>query len=143
MLSAVNGNILQEVYYEKVGKVLYLMGTFLLYAGIFVCSAGEIEQFISETMAERRAQNAQEAVKTEVTPEVQQIVLPESKLSAKTKSLKSRSYRYDKAGRLVSVVCEACPELNESYICTKVSRNWLRWSRRKVCANMSTIWRDA
>lgn len=80
MLSAVNGNILQEVYYEKVGKVLYLMGTFLLYAGIFVCSAGEIEQFISETMAERRAQNAREAVKTEVTPEVQQIVLPESKL---------------------------------------------------------------
>ena len=119
MLSAVNGNILQEVYYEKVGKVLYLMGTFLLYAGIFVCSAGEIEQFISETMAERRAQNAQEAVKTEVTPEVQQIVLPESKLSAKTKSLKSRSYRYDKAGRLVSVVCEACPELNESYIYDK------------------------
>ena len=119
MLSAVNGNILLEVYYEKVGKVLYLMGTFLLYAGIFVCSAGEIEQFISETMAERRAQNAQEAVKTEVTPEVQQIVLPESKLSAKTKSLKSRSYRYDKAGRLVSVVCEACPELNESYIYDK------------------------
>lgn len=67
-------------------------------------TAGEIEQFISETMAERRAQNAQEAVKTEVTPEVQQIVLPESKLSAKTKSLKSRSYKYDKAGRLVSVV---------------------------------------
>ena len=82
-------------------------------------TAGEIEQFISETMAERRAQNAQEAVKTEVTPEVQQIVLPESKLSAKTKSLKSRSYRYDKAGRLVSVVCEACPELNESYIYDK------------------------
>ena len=103
MLSATNGNILQEVYYEKVGKVLYLMGTFLLYAGTFVCSAGEIEQFISETMAERRAQNAQEAVKIEVKSEVQQIVLPESKLSAKTKSLKSRSYRYDKAGRLVSM----------------------------------------
>ena len=100
-------------------SVKYLMGTFLLYAGIFVCSAGEIEQFISETMAERRAQNAREAVKTEVTPEVQQIVLPESKLSAKTKSLKSRSYRYDKAGRLVSVVCEACPELNESYVYDK------------------------
>ena len=95
------------------------MGTFLLHAGIFVCSAGEIEQFISETMAERRAQNAQESVKTEVKAEVQQIVLPESKLSAKTKSLKSRSYRYDKAGRLVSVVCEACPELNESYVYDK------------------------
>ena len=80
MLSAVNGNILQEVYYEKVGKVLYLMGTFLLYAGIFVCSAGEIEQFISETMAERRAQNAREAVNTEAKSEIQQIVLPESKL---------------------------------------------------------------
>ena len=100
-------------------SVKYLMGTFLLYAGIFVCSAGEIEQFISETMAERRAQNAQEAVKTEVKSEIQQIVLPESKLSAKTKSLKSRSYRYDKAGRLISVVCEACPELNESYVYDK------------------------
>ena len=100
-------------------SVKYLMGTFLLYAGIFVCSAGEIEQFISETMAERRAQNAREAVNTEAKSEVQQIVLPESKLSAKTKSLKSRSYRYDKAGRLVSVVCEACPELNESYVYDK------------------------
>ncbi len=100
-------------------SVKYLMGTFLLYAGIFVCSAGEIEQFISETMAERRAQNAREAVKTEAKSEVQQIVLPESKLSAKNKSLKSRNYRYDKAGRLVSVVCEACPELNESYVYDK------------------------
>ena len=95
------------------------MGTFLLYAGIFVCSAGEIEQFISETMEERRAQNAQEAVKSDPKSEVQQIVLPESKLSAKTKSLKSRSYRYDKAGRLVSVISEACPELNESYVYDK------------------------
>ena len=100
-------------------SVKYLMGTFLLYAGIFVCSAGEIEQFISETMAERRAQNAQEAVNTEAKSEIQQIVLPESKLSEKTKSLKSRNYRYDKAGRLVSVVCEACPELNESYVYDK------------------------
>ena len=100
-------------------SVKYLMGTFMLYAGIFVCSAGEIEQFISETMAERRAQNAQESVKPEAKSEVQQIVLPESKLSAKTKSLKSRSYRYDKAGRLVSVMCEACPELNESYLYDK------------------------
>lgn len=100
-------------------SVKYLMGTFLLYAGIFVCSAGEIEQFISETMAERRAQNAREAVKTEAKSEIQQIVLPESKLSAKTKSLKSRSYRYDKTGRLVSVICEACPELNESYVYDK------------------------
>ena len=91
------------------------MGIFLLYVGIFVCSAGEIEQFISETMAERRAQNAQEAAKVESKSEIQQIVLPESKLTAKTKSLKSRSYKYDKAGRLVSVVCKACPELNESY----------------------------
>ena len=82
-------------------------------------TAGEIEQFISETMAERRAQNAREAVKTEAKSEIQQIVLPESKLSAKAKSLKSRSYRYDKAGRLVSVVCEACPELNESYVYDK------------------------
>ena len=95
------------------------MGTFLLYAGIFVCSVGEIEQFISETMEERRTQNAQEAVKSDPKSEVQQIVLPESKLSAKTKSLKSRSYRYDKAGRLISVVCEACPELNESYVYDK------------------------
>ena len=79
MLSAVNGNILQEVYYEKVGKVLYLMGTFLLYAGIFVCSVGEIEQFISETMAERREQNVQEAVKTVAKSVVQQIGLPASK----------------------------------------------------------------
>ncbi len=70
-------------------------------------------------MAERRAQNAREAVKTEAKSEIQQIVLPESKLSAKTKSLKSRSYRYDKAGRLVSVMCEACPELNESYLYDK------------------------
>ena len=70
-------------------------------------------------MAERRAQNAREAVKTEAKSEIQQIVLPESKLSAKTKSLKSRSYRYDKAGRLVSVTCEACPELNESYLYDK------------------------
>ena len=84
-----------------------------------VAAAGEIEQFISETMAERRAQNAREAVKTEAKSEIQQIVLPESKLSAKTKSLKSRNYRYDKAGRLVSVVCEACPELNESYVYDK------------------------
>ena len=82
-------------------------------------AAGEIEQFISETLAERRAQNAREAVKTEAKSEVQQIVLPESKLSAKTKSLKSRSYRYDKAGRLVSVISEACPELNESYVYDK------------------------
>lgn len=82
-------------------------------------TAGEIEQFISETMPERRAQNAREAVKTEAKSEIQQIVLPESKLSAKTKSLKSRNYRYDKAGRLVSVVCEACPELNESYVYDK------------------------
>ena len=82
-------------------------------------TAGEIEQFISETMAERRAQNAREAVNTEAKSEIQQIVLPESKLSAKTKSLKSRSYKYDKAGRLVSVVCEACPELNESYVYDK------------------------
>lgn len=82
-------------------------------------ATGEIEQFISETMAERRAQNAREAVKTEAKSEIQQIVLPESKLSAKTKSLKFRSYRYDKAGRLVSVVCEACPELNESYVYDK------------------------
>ncbi len=82
-------------------------------------TAGEIEQFISETMAERRAQNAQEAVKAEAKSEIQQIVLPESKLSAKTKSLKSRSYRYDKVGKLVSVVCEACPELNESYVYDK------------------------
>lgn len=95
------------------------MGTFLLHAGIFVCSAGEIEQFISETMAERRAQNAQDAAKVETKSEIQQIVLPESKLSAKTKSLKSRSYRYDKAGRLVSVISEACPELNESYVYDK------------------------
>ena len=100
-------------------SVKYLMGAFLLYAGIFVCSAGEIEQFISETMAERRAQNARESVKTEAKSEVQQIVLPESKLSTKTKSLKSRSYRYDKAGRLVSVISEACPELNESYVYDK------------------------
>ena len=100
-------------------SVKYLMGAFLLYAGIFVCSAGEIEQFISETLAERRAQNAREAVKTEAKSEIQQIVLPESKLSTKTKSLKSRSYRYDKAGRLVSVMCEACPELNESYLYDK------------------------
>ena len=49
-------------------------------------ATGEIEQFISETMAERRAQNAREAVKTEAKSEIQQIVLPESKLSAKTKS---------------------------------------------------------
>ena len=70
-------------------------------------------------MAERRAQNAQEAVKSDPKSEVQQIVLPESKLSAKTKSLKSRSYRYDKAGRLVSVISEACPELNESYVYDK------------------------
>lgn len=56
---------------------------------------------------------------TEAKSEIQQIVLPESKLSAKTKSLKSRSYKYDKAGRLVSVVCEACPELNESYVYDK------------------------
>ena len=82
-------------------------------------AADEIEQFISETMAERRAQNAQESVKPEAKSEVQQIVLPESKLSAKTKSLKSRSYKYDKAGRLVSVMCEACPELNESYVYDK------------------------
>ena len=95
------------------------MGTFLLHAGIFVCSAGEIEQFISETMAERRAQNAQDAAKVETKSEIQQIVLPESKLSAKTKSLKSRSYRYDKAGRLISVISEACPELNESYVYDK------------------------
>lgn len=143
-------------------SVKYLMGTFLLYAGIFVCSAGEIEQFISETMAERRAQNAQEAVNTEAKSEIQQIVLPESKLSAKTKSLKSRNYRYDKAGRLVSVVCEACPELNESYVYDKQGNilenvseikhiptnmtqrtNWLRWSRQKDYVSMSTIWRDA
>ena len=58
-------------------------------------------------------------MKTEAKSEIQQIVLPESKLSAKTKSLKSRSYRYDKAGRLVSVTCEACPELNESYLYDK------------------------
>ncbi len=82
-------------------------------------TAGEIGQFISETMAERRAQNAREAVNTEAKSEIQQIVLPESKLSAKTKSLKSRSYRYDKAGRLVSVISEACPELNESYVYDK------------------------
>ena len=82
-------------------------------------AAGEIEQFISETMAERRAQNAREAVNAEAKSEIQQIVLPESKLSAKTKSLKSRSYKYDKAGRLVSVACEACPELNESYVYDK------------------------
>ena len=94
-----------------------------------VAAAGEIEQFISETMAERRAQNARDAVKSDPKSEVQQVILPESKLSAKTKSLKSRSYRYDKAGRLVSVISEACPELN-------------RWSRQKACASMSTIWRD-
>ena len=82
-------------------------------------AADEIEQFISETMAERRAQNAREAVNAEAKSEIQQIVLPESKLSAKTKSLKSRSYKYDKAGRLVSVVCEASPELNESYVYDK------------------------
>ena len=70
-------------------------------------------------MAERRAQNAQDAAKVETKSEIQQIVLPESKLSAKTKSLKSRSYRYDKAGRLVSVISEACPELNESYVYDK------------------------
>ena len=58
-------------------------------------------------------------MKTEAKSEIQQIVLPESKLSTKTKSLKSRSYRYDKAGRLVSVMCEACPELNESYLYDK------------------------
>lgn len=84
MLSAVNGNILQEVYYEKVGKVFD--GDISADAGIFVCSTGEIEQFISGTMAERRTQNAQEAVKTEAKSEIQQIVLPESKLSAKTGS---------------------------------------------------------
>ena len=84
-----------------------------------VAAAGEIEQFISETMEERRAQNAREAVNTEAKSEIQQIILPESKLSAKTKSLKSRSYRYDKAGRLVSVISEACPELNESYVYDK------------------------
>lgn len=111
-------------------SVKYLMGTFLLYAGIFVCSAGEIEQFISETMAERRAQNAREAVKSDPKSEIQQIVLPESKLSAKTKSLKSRSYRYDKAGRLVSVICEACPELNESYVYDKQG-NILEKRRRR------------
>ena len=55
-------------------SVKYLMGTFLLYAGIFVCSAGEIEQFISETMAERRAQNARESAKVEAKSEIQQIV---------------------------------------------------------------------
>lgn len=77
MPSAVNGNILQEVYYEKVGKVFDV--DISAVCRDFVCSAGEIEQFISETMAGRRAQNAQEAVKAEV----QQIVLPESKLTAK------------------------------------------------------------
>lgn len=82
-------------------------------------TAGEIEQFISETMAERRVQNAREAVNTEAKSEIQQIVLPESKLTAKTKSLKSRCYKYDKAGRLVSVACEACPKLNESYVYDK------------------------
>ena len=97
---------------------------FIRIAGMIAFSAclshgGEVEKFIRETMAERRAQNAREAVNAEAKSEIQQIVLPESKLSAKAKSLKSRSYRYDKAGRLVSVVCEACPELNESYIYDK------------------------
>ena len=81
--------------------------------------AGEMEQFISETLAERRMQNAQEKEKAEVKSEIQQIALPENKLTEKTKSLKSRCYRYDKMGRLVSVVCEACPELNESYVYDK------------------------
>ena len=82
-------------------------------------TAGEIEQFISETMTERRAQNAREAVKSDPKSDVQQVILPENKLSTKTKSLKSRNYRYDKAGRLVSVISEACPELNESYVYDK------------------------
>ena len=76
---------------------------FIRIAGMIAFSAclshgGEVEKFIRETMAERRAQNAREAVNAEAKSEIQQIVLPESKLSAKAKSLKSRSYRYDKAG---------------------------------------------
>ena len=47
------------------------LGLFIFAYAAAAATAGEIEQFISETMAERRAQNAQEAVKTEVTPEVQ------------------------------------------------------------------------
>ena len=62
------------------------LGIFIITFASATTMAGEIEQFISETMAERRAQNAREAVNTEAKSEIQQIVLPESKLSAKTKS---------------------------------------------------------
>ena len=102
-----------------------------------VAAAGEIEQFISETMAERRAQNAQEA---EVTPEVQQIVLPESKLSAKTKLLKSRSYRYDKAGRLV---CPACGNCVIAYILYKLLHRTVKPSIKSAFdCKLQYVWID-
>ena len=96
-----------------------LIGIVMAFA-VSVASAGEVERFVSETLAEIRSRNAQEATPApEVKEETLSIVLPENKLTSKTKSLKSRSYRYDEVGRLVSVVCEACPELNESYVYDK------------------------
>ena len=123
MLSAVNGNILQEVYYEKVGKVLKVGKVFD--GGISAvcrdfCLFGRRNRTVyfgnagGETGAERAGSGEDRSQIRDSTD-----FLPESKLSTKTKSLKSRSYRYDKAGRLVSVMCEACPELNESYLYDK------------------------
>lgn len=103
-------------------------------------TAGEIEQFISETMAERRAQNAREAVKTETKSEIQQIVLPESKLSAKTKLLKSRSYRYDKAGRLV---CPACGNCVIAYILYKLLHRTVKPSIKSAFdCKLQYVWID-
>lgn len=87
-----------------------------------------------------KANNAQEAVKTEVTPEVQQIVLPESKLSAKTKSLKSRSYRYDKAGRLV---CPACGNCVIAYILYKLLHRTVKPSIKSAFdCKLQYVWID-
>jgi len=93
--------IRQGVHYETIHKNTLDILTIALAAS--AAAVDEIEQFISETMAERRAQNAREAVNTEAKSEIQQIVLPESKLSAKTKSLKSRSYKYDNAKSVDSI----------------------------------------
>ena len=93
---------------------------FTIFFAASIGSAGEVEKFISETLAEQRARNAAEEQKATAdalkTPEVPEFDLPkESIFTSKYKARDARYYKYDKSGRLVSVEYAATPAKNEYY----------------------------
>ena len=103
----------------KIDMVKYLVALIAFIAASAV-EAGEVEKFVSETLAEQRARNAAEKQKAAAdalkTPEVPEFELPkESIFTSKDKARDARYYKYDKSGRLVSVEYAATPAKNEYY----------------------------